>query len=379
MIKPGQVLSVDIIDLASDGQGVAKHADGLVIFVPGVWPGERVKIRFEKLQGRVGRATLLEIESASTARRDAPCEYHGVHSGQCGGCPWMFADYAAQLAEKRRRVERDVSRIDPRITINRVISAENQLAYRNRCQLKSDGRQLGYLSAGSNTLVDVEQCSVLETNLQDNLKYLRQQLPNPIWRPNKKHKWVTLDLDSHMQPGEVSVNQRRAFQQANSQQNTQMREWLAQTLAKKNRSAKVLELFAGSGNLTDIILQAGFRESVAVECVPEAVTRLEALQASLKVELVDLFNEDAFSSLVQRHKDADILVLDPPRDGLKIKNNLFKRLKSLHSVIYVSCDLATFCRDLRDFTKNGFCVTDLCLLDMFPQTPHLEILCSLSR
>src|SRR5690606_21615756 len=170
------------------------------------------------------------------------------------------------------------------------------------------------------------------------------------WKPAPRQEWTTLDIDESVSAENVSVNKRLPFQQANRVQNEAMRRWLAAHLELLPREAAVLELFAGSGNFTEIIADTGFSSVTAVEVVSEAIAALAQKNLpGVNPITCDLFDERSFTDLMHRHRDVEILVLDPPRDGLKRRSGLFERKSRLKEILYISCDLATLCRDLRDF------------------------------
>jgi 23S rRNA (uracil1939-C5)-methyltransferase len=68
----------------------------------------------------------------------------------------------------------------------------------------------------------------------------------------------------------------------------------------------------------------------------------------------------------------DLMILDPPRTGCKTVLDQVVRLKP-KKIVYVSCEPTTFARDLRLFSERGFHLQRLSLLDMFPQTYHMEV------
>ena len=72
-------------------------------------------------------------------------------------------------------------------------------------------------------------------------------------------------------------------------------------------------------------------------------------------------------------------MLDPPRDGLKIKGKLFDKKRGIKTVLYISCDLATLTRDVKFMQEQGFKIKEVQPVDMFPQTPHIEVLVHLQR
>lgn len=376
----GLVFEAEVIGLADTGNAVVEHPDGRRVFVPGAWLGERVRVKIRELKSQYAIADLVAVLEASPERIDPPCAFHGFSAHQCGGCAWMFVTYAAQLQAKQERVEQAIQRLLPGQAVLPIRPAPEPLGYRARAQLKTDGRELGFVANAQRQLVAVDDCLVLSEHNRATLYALRRQLPNAVWEPKKKQDWTTLDIDESVSAGGVSINKRLPFQQANRSQNDVMRAWLQEHLTGLPRRLPVLELFAGSGNFTEVIAAAGFTDITAVEAVAEAIVALTARTLpGVEAQTCDLFDETAFTALIQRQRAAEVLVLDPPRDGLKCRTALFERRSRLREVFYISCDLATFCRDLRDFLAAGYHLEELQPVDLFPQTPHVELLAHLRR
>lgn len=376
----GQIFEAQVIALAETGNAVVEHPNGRRFFVPGAWIGERVRVKVKELKSQFGMGELVEILEPSAARVTPPCRFHGFAANQCGGCAWMFVDYAAQLQAKQQRVEQAVQRILPGQPVLPILPAPEPLGYRLRAQLKTDGKELGFVANAQRQLAAVDDCLVLTPHNRDTLQALRTRLPNADWTPGRKQDWTTLDIDESVDSWNVSVNKRLPFQQANESQNHSMKAWLHDHLNALPRHLPVLELFAGSGNFTEVIATAGFESVTAVDVVVEAVAALTQRKLSgVTATACDLFDAGAFAELMRQHRSAEILVLDPPRDGLKCRDGLFERKSRLREVLYISCDLATFCRDLRDFVAAGFTLAELQPVDLFPQTPHVELLAHLRR
>ena len=292
----------------------------------------------------------------------------------------MFVDYAAQLEAKQRRVVNSFNKlIDPAL-IKPIYPSSEEFGYRNRAQVKTDGKILGFVAAQSNSLVSVEECKVLNAGAAKVFKTLKKMLPNSAWQPRRKNTWTTLDFDDSVQLADIGINRRLPFRQANDQQNHAIKTWLTNKLDAFDKSCEVLELFCGSGNFTEVISMAGFDRVVALEGSELAIATLKQKNLpNVTAQVVDLFQEDTFASVISRHKNSHVLVLDPPRDGLKIRKNLFNKKNKLSKVLYISCDLATLVRDLSDFCQNGFDIVDVQPVDLFPQTPHIEVLVELHR
>ncbi len=382
-------------DIASDGRGVVLHPDGRAFFVAGAWLGERVLVTPTGRKGDVGFGEVREVLEPSPDRRPPPCAHHGTAADRCGGCPWMFINYSAQLNAKAARLQGLVERLlaaDPRAVkaadgeahvsasvLQPIQAAPAELGYRNRAQFKTDGLALGYMAAGSNQLVDVQACPVLNSNNQEHLAALRALLPSAEWKSDKRRGiyWHTLDIDDQLT--EARLDGRLPFRQGNTEQNGFMRDWLATQIQALEPSEQVLELFAGAGNFTEI-LSHHFEAVIAVEGDNESIAALGQLaDQGVSATRCDLFSEDQVSLLVQKCRSATVLVLDPPRDGLRIRLPIIQGLKKLETVIYVSCDPATWARDCRDFLQAGFVLELVQPVDQFPQTPHVELLSVLRR
>lgn len=370
-------------DIASDGRAIVAHPDGPVVFVPGLWLNELATIRVTGAKGRAWQGELVELLEANPARVAAPCKHHGFSKPSdstpaCGACPWMFIDYAEQLAVKQRRVEQAFQRLGVADRVAAIWGALEHLAYRNRAQLKTDGELLGFVAAGSRRIAPVQDCLILSKHNRELLQQLREQLPNRDWRPGRRGDWTTLDIDEQVDLKSVSVNARLPFRQANDAQNDRMRDWLAE-LATEFADQQVLELYCGSGNFTEVLSAAG-ASVLALEGDEAAVQQLQQRNLpGVTVRRVDLFAEQAFEQLSPGVGNFDVLVLDPPRDGLKVTRGLLPKRSRLRTVAYISCDLATLTRDVAYFQEHGFEVISVQPLDQFPHTPHIECLVYLQR
>jgi len=362
-------------DVSADGRGVVQAPDGQVVFVAGVWQGEKVEI--ERLrQDKSTSAELISLLQPSEARRAAECEYH--REGSCGGCPWMFVDYPTQLEQKQARLSKVVERITGKATSCAMLGANQTLGYRNRAQFKSDGVKLGYVAQGTHEIVDVNHCPVLNVTNQGHLNVLRQSLPNSGWRPNKNRQWTTIDIDDER--GTPLVDQRQAFRQGNSEQNEQLRAWLSSRLADLPRPNTVFELFCGSGNLTQVIVERVDVPVIAIEGDEMSLDALSALNLSnVQAARVNLFSRHSISDNLPQSQPRIGIVLDPPRDGLKEREALKSWFTKAEWVVYVSCDLATWERDAVFLQSCGLDLDEATGLDMFPQTPHIETLSVFTR
>lgn len=108
---------------------------------------------------------------------------------------------------------------------------------------------------------------------------------------------------------------------------------------------------------------------------------MSALQAkaltNVSVHGINLYEEGGLENALKTQPKAKTLVLDPPRDGLKERAALLKKSCKIRDILYISCDLATFTRDITDLCGAGYKLVAVQPVDQFPHTPHVEILAHL--
>jgi tRNA/tmRNA/rRNA uracil-C5-methylase (TrmA/RlmC/RlmD family) len=166
---------VTIERILPGGLGLA-HAEGLTLFVALAAPGDVVRVRIDRLRGKVAFASINEIIKPSPVRVEPPCPYFGA----CGGCDFQQLNYQAQLDAKIEMIRdclRRIAQIDslPEISIH---AAPKQWQYRMRAnwQLDPATKRLGYFEAGSHRVCDVEVCAVLAPRLQEILERVRSEI-----------------------------------------------------------------------------------------------------------------------------------------------------------------------------------------------------------
>lgn len=367
--------------LTFKGLGVVSHPNGQVFFVRGVWPGDEGIFEVEILEKTYGYAKLIELTKKSEDRREAPCPHLGFESGKCGGCPWMIGTYSSQLVQKdhllmhlleRASVLTDVTKIKP------ILGSKKEFSYRNRAQFKTDGKVLGYVSAQSSELAPIEDCIILTDKNRETLKNITSRLPNRDWEPKDKWNWNFIEIDEST--SDVLLNKRTSFRQGNDEQNENMKKWLGELIQSLDKNQNVMELFCGSGNFTQVLSQAGFKNILATEMSETAVSELKSRNL-LGVHAVreDIYKPHSWDKLKKLMAEPKILFLDPPREGFNEIHSFLKKFPSLEHVIYVSCDLSTYTNDVKKLRGQRFEIVEIQPVDQFPQTPHIEVLSYLKK
>lgn len=219
-----------------------------------------------------------------------------------------------------KRAGFDTAQLD----VGTIHPAPHLYGYRNRCQVKTDGVNLGFVSENSYQIAPINDCIVLNDSCRNLLKTTIQQLPNTAWQTNTDQDWNFIELDDDMQTDEICINQKRPFKQGNTLQNEWMQAWLRQRLAQNPHLGKVVELFCGSGNFTRIIAESNCTTILAYESEHGAIQILNVKSlAKITPQIVDLFSPFVWRNLQKSVIDAETLVLEPPRAGLKKHQGFF--------------------------------------------------------
>jgi 23S rRNA (uracil1939-C5)-methyltransferase len=173
------------------------------------------------------------------------------------------------------------------------------------------------------------------------------------------------------------------FAQASAPGHTLLAEHVARAVAAAAERPQIVELYAGSGNLTRA-LRTVAGSIVAIEGDAAATERLRRLvggapSASLAhVEVQHAPVEQAVAQLVRRGVTCDAVVLDPPRAGARPVLRGIAALKP-RRVVYVSCDAMTLGRDLVELAALGLRPSRVQPIDLMPQTAEIECVAELER
>ncbi len=325
---------------------------------------------------RYREAELIELLAPSLERREPACQ----HFPTCGGCDWLQWDYQAQLSSKQAILKHALERatlVPP--DFRPIIAADPIYGYRNRIQVRQQGDRVGFYRRGSHDIVDIANCAVADPLLNKALNDLRATPPAPgVLRKSE------LFIDETGGVGRIddAPHGSAGFSQVNSQQNITLQKVVADCLTAR-QAKKVLELYCGNGNLTFSFLPrvnsiAGV--DFSSEAIRQAKERQKGLEESLQPR-AEFFHAAVTRYLLRRlpaHVAGyDTLVLDPPRSGMMgVLPHLVHG--GLRNLIYVSCSVDSFTRDIQCLKKN-FTLEMVQPIDMFPHTRHIEFVAVFSH
>jgi 23S rRNA (uracil1939-C5)-methyltransferase len=395
--------------------------EGKAVFVPLTLPGEQARVRMVEVKRGYATAEVEELVVAAPERVTPHCS----HFGPCGGCHYQHAGYETQLEIKttvlRETLERGGVNVPPDIA---VLGSE-PWAYRNRIRLAFDARgNPGYRGRRSHAVVPISECPISapllvraalaavdvarqfkpqlqpaelalfstadETALlltlfiagpskvrfDDFANALRERIPElkgaelvVEGSTNQATRtlacWGAESLIYRAAEVDYRVDHGAFFQ---------VNRWLVDALVERVTAGQngtiAWDLFAGVG-LFARKLTAAFQHVIAVESAPAAV---DALEANLKGTAATAMRASTFDFLRRNRagERPDLIVVDPPRTGLGPEITALLGEIAAPALVYVSCDPATLARDLRALLASGYSIESLALVDLFPQTFHLE-------
>jgi 23S rRNA (uracil1939-C5)-methyltransferase len=416
-----------------------EHGSGKAVFVPFVLPGETVEAALREQKPGFARARLDEVVAASPRRNAPRCPYFQ----RCGGCHYQHTDYEHQLEIKAAILKENLRRIAKlELDRELHVHASPPWHYRNRSRFKIQTAPefaMGYFKFNSHELLAVEDCPISSPLINRALTAVwqlgragkvstgileveffangddTQLLAEVYCLPEVAMEQFAADLKTGL--AEISGVAFFAARAAKAegqgdpkslggadanliyttklasyrvsagsffQVNRHLTDELVDIVTRGGRDAHrttgttgtALDLYAGVG-LFSSVLNREFERVIAVESSPTSDADL-LYNSPANVKAVRATTEQYLENAAGKLRPA-LVVVDPPRGGLGEK--VIKALVKLKAprITYVSCDPATLARDLARLLQSGYRVEEAHLVDLFPQTYHLESVFHLVR
>jgi 23S rRNA (uracil1939-C5)-methyltransferase len=380
-----EILTIE--KLVYGGDGLARLG-GKVVFTPFVLPGEKVRCEAAQIKNDLWRGRLLEVLGTSAARVSPPCPYFL----RCGGCHYQHADYAFQVNQKRSILREALRRVG-KLEFDKEIEciAGDPWAYRNRIQLHIQNGAIGYFEHASHKLCVIDHCPIASANLNSAIGKLAGRLGRAT---------ATVELFSNETELQVNIFDRvpqSAFRVLESlgtsapieydgfrvsrnsffQVNRFLINRLVECAIGDATGDSAVDLYAGVG-LFAARLAERFTRVTAVESSGGAFRDLEYNIRSI-APAVSAENQTSEDYLVAMAAKPALILADPPRVGLG--KQVVRELARIQAprLAIVSCDPATLARDLNGLLAAGYHIDQLTMVDLFPQTYHIETVAHLTR
>lgn len=299
-----------------------------------------------------------------------PCPVFGT----CGGCQLQDRPYDVELAWKEAVVKAALQPFIAEAECFPIVPMDDPWGYRARIQVhQNTSGHLGFYEEGTHALAPITACAIAHPRLNEALAELSREKPKAprrlslVWNPASDQVYQYADEAETVFFTQVNPLQNRLLQE-------RVIDWIAPT-----RETTILELYAGSGNLTLPLAEKGARIT-AVEASPYAVK--EGMRRSGKQAITWMAMGARHALKVLGNSQATrgrftTCLVDPPRSGLKDAASLLLSFQ-FEKMVYVACSHEALAADLRTLTQPGaYRVTRVLPIDFFPKTTHVEVMVEL--
>lgn len=381
MYQIGTEITIEPTELVASGAAIAK-IDGFPIFVAGVYPGDVALVRLTEVKKGFARGELVRLVTPGPLRRLLPCPI----AGECGGCDWTSLRLDAQLAAKERILReslRRIGKLDP-AALPPITVHPSSLNYRLRSRLHTDGRAVGFYAVGSHRVVPLaKECEVVGVRTAEQLGIdLTGKAPGGDAAGDDRGRQIW-ELDGQLidDDRELTITAGRytfrlstgAFFQVNRHLLGELLRLVHAHAERTRGRGLAVDLYSGVGFFSAPLAET-FGHVIGVEGSAVA-HRYAQVNAAANVEPV----QAPVEQWVTRMPEADFVFLDPPRSGAA--RNVIEAVaaKAREVICFLACDPVTFARDAKGLTASGWRLVSLDLLDLFPNTHHVETLARFER
>lgn len=396
------IVKIDRLD--HQGRGIAK-VNNITTFIPNSLVDEIVDISIVEQRKKYNIGKINKYIEKSKDRVEPICKYFT----KCGGCDLMHMSYSNQLLFKENKVKNIIERYT-NIDVNKVqkILYSNDLYYRNKVIFKVD-KNIGFYDKKSYNIVPIDNClisskkineilNILNTCDLNNIKqimirtneidslvviYTNKISSEIINKLKNKCSIIKFDKEYKLISGNNYIIDKigdykfvispDSFYQVNKDTVKILYDKVLEYL-NPSKKESILDLYSGTGTI-------GIYVSKYVKNILSVEINESANKDAIKNKKLNNINNiefvcDDVANIIDKIKDIDSIIVDPPRSGLDDKTiDYLKKIKS-NKIIYVSCDPMTLARDLENLSVM-YDIKEITPVDMFPNTSHVECVCVL--
>lgn len=385
--------SVELVTtaMATDGRAVARDADGKVAFVEGALPGETVRAVVTSEKSSFRSAVVETILEPSADRIEPPCQY--VAQG-CGGCRWQHVELDVQRRLKEAMVLESLVRIGrsanlPDGGVQPTVSLK-PWQFRTTLRAGVTAGRPGFRRVRSHDLVAVNDCPVATPTVSGMLGSLRFPGASEVILRAGERTGELMASPIPQLPGltlPAGVSSSRIHEKAAGRlwrvsagsffQNRPdgvdlLASMVVTSAAGLGEVGRAVDLCSGVGVFAGALADAGWK-TTAVEVSRSSVADANHNLAGLGVTI----ERSRFQEW--RPTPAELVVADPSRDGMGRAGVAAAVGTGARRVVLISCDVASLGRDSTLLADAGYRVTSVTPIDMFPHTPHVEVLSVFDR
>jgi tRNA/tmRNA/rRNA uracil-C5-methylase (TrmA/RlmC/RlmD family) len=385
-LKIGDLIELTIEKVAHGGHFIARH-DGAVIFVRHAIPGEKCTIEITSTGSSFNRADVVAVSEPSEFRVEPPCKYS--HRAGCGGCDFQHISSAHQRTLKSHVITEQFSRIAKKEITVEVEEVGQSLGWRTRAIATTNRNgKLGFYKSRSHSIAPVDNCLICVQGMnfsEISSRELKGDVRVEISASNTGERSIALaptrgEEKARLTEGPAVLHEvvaGRTLEVSHEsfwQSHIKAPEVLTNVVldfAQLQPGEHVLDLYGGVGLFTAAIIDV-VGDSGHVDLIEGSKVATEDARRNFSAfKNVTIATGDV-AKLLPRVSAADVVVLDPPREGAgKDVIALITALKP-RAIVYVACDPAALARDTAYLEDHSYSLASLRAFDLFPMTHHIE-------
>jgi len=392
-LKTGDLVQVTIEKVAHGGHFIARH-DGAVIFVRHAIPGENCTIQITSTGLSFNRADVVSVDARSEFRVEAPCSF--ANRNGCGGCDFQHISVEHQRTLKSDVIAEQFSRIakmEMRVEVEEVGESTH---WRTRAIATTDRNgKLGFYKSRSHSIAPVTDCIICVEGMNFSeiaSRDLKGDVRVEISASNTGERSIALaptrgEEKARLTEGPAVLHENvlgkslEVSQESFWQSHKKAPEVLTQAVldfAQLKTGEHVLDLYGGVGLFSAAIVEAvgptGHVDLIEVSKVATAdAARNFAAFSNITIATGDV------AKLLPRITAADVVVLDPPRDGAGKEAVAHIARLAPRAIVYVACDPAALARDTTYLADHRYSLVKVRAFDLFPMTHHIECVALYAR
>ena len=385
-LKNGDLVQVTIEKVAHGGHFIARH-EGAVIFVRHAIPGENCTIQITSIGKSFNRADVVSVETPSEFRVVAPCSF--AHRNGCGGCDFQHISVDHQRTLKSDVITEQfarIAKIDLQIDVEEVDASTH---WRTRAIATTDRNgKLGFFKSRSHSIAPVTDCLICVKRMNFSeiaSRDLKGDVRVEISSSNTGERSIALaptrgEEKARLTEGLAVLHENvlgrtlEVSQESFWQSHKKAPEVLTQAVleyAQLQIGEYVLDLYGGVGLFSAAIVDAvgptGHVDLIEGSKVATAdAARNFAAYSNITITTGDV------AKLLPRIYAADVVVLDPPRDGAGKEAVAHIARLAPRAIVYVACDPAALARDTAYLADHSYSLVKVRAFDLFPMTHHIE-------
>jgi tRNA/tmRNA/rRNA uracil-C5-methylase (TrmA/RlmC/RlmD family) len=385
-LKNGDLVQVTIEKVAHGGHFIARH-EGAVIFVRHAIPGENCTIQITSIGKSFNRADVVSVETPSEFRVVAPCSF--AHRNGCGGCDFQHISVDHQRTLKSDVITEQFARIAKIQLQIEVEEVDASTHWRTRAIATTDRNgKLGFFKSRSHSIAPVTDCLICVEGMNFSeiaSRDLKGDVRVEISSSNTGERSIALaptrgEEKARLTEGPAVLHENvlgrtlEVSQESFWQSHKKAPEVLTQAVleyAQLQIGEHVLDLYGGVGLFSAAIVDAvgpiGHVDLIEGSKVATAdATRNFAAYSNITIATGDV------AKLLPRISAADVVVLDPPRDGAGKEALAQIARLAPRAIVYVACDPAALARDTAYLADHSYSLVKVRAFDLFPMTHHIE-------